>query len=90
MKKGSRDRSVEQLIKTNRDAILGLTAKHGALNPRLFGSVARNEDSPNSDKDLIMETRTLKEFDDILEPLGVLGILKLAPNWRFFRLKIYN
>ena len=70
--------SIEQLLKTNRDAILGLTAKHGALNPRIFGSVARNEAGLDSDIDLLVKMekgRSLLDMSalvlDLQELLGV-------------------
>ena len=39
----------------NRDQILAITARHGARNVRIFGSVARGEDTPESDVDLLVE-----------------------------------
>ena len=39
----------------NREKILAITARHGARNVRIFGSVARGEDTPESDVDLLVE-----------------------------------
>lgn len=47
---------VRQLIDDKRDEILSIAAKHGACNIRLFGSVARGEDKPDSDVDLLIDT----------------------------------
>lgn len=68
----------EQLVGEKRDAIIALAAKHGALNPRIFGSVARGEASPESDIDLLVkmeEGRSLHDLSalvqDLQELLGV-------------------
>ena len=47
--------SLKQLIEEKRDEILRLAVKHGARNVRLFGSVARGEDRPDSDVDFLVE-----------------------------------
>jgi len=46
---------LRQLIEEKRDEILRLAVKHGAQNVRLFGSVARGEDRPDSDVDFLVE-----------------------------------
>jgi len=68
----------EQLLKENRNAILSLAAKHGALKPRIFGSVARGEAGPQSDIDLLVkmeEGRSLLDLSalalDMKELLGI-------------------
>lgn len=47
--------SLLDLIDSKRPEILRIAAKHGARNVRLFGSVARGEDHPGSDVDLLAE-----------------------------------
>ncbi|TAL45343.1 MAG: hypothetical protein EPN91_02625 [Salinibacterium sp.] len=42
-------------VQQNRAAILQLTAAAGVRNVRVFGSVARGEDTPNSDIDLLAD-----------------------------------
>ena len=42
------------LLKAQRPAILQLAAQHGASNVRVFGSVARGDDGPESDVDLLV------------------------------------
>ena len=42
-------------LKENRAQILEIAAKHGAFNVRVFGSVARGEDTPNSDIDFLID-----------------------------------
>ena len=49
-----------------RAALLELAARHGASNPRLFGSVARGEERPDSDIDLIIDLADDRGFDDYL------------------------
>ncbi|HLG97550.1 MAG TPA: nucleotidyltransferase family protein [Bryobacteraceae bacterium] len=44
-----------ELVRLNRDQILRIAAKHGARNVRVFGSVARGEDRPDSDLDLLVD-----------------------------------
>jgi uncharacterized protein len=47
--------STGQQLRERRDEILRVAARHGAGNVRLFGSVARGEDTPESDVDLLVE-----------------------------------
>lgn len=42
-------------IRAKRVEILGLAARHGARNLRLFGSVARGEARPESDVDFLVD-----------------------------------
>lgn len=42
------------LLREKRDEILRIAAKHGARNIRVFGSVVRGEDGPESDLDLLV------------------------------------
>lgn len=46
--------STSELLKEKREEILRITARHGARNVRVFGSVARGEDTPESDIDLLV------------------------------------
>ncbi len=45
-------------ISEKREAILRIAAAHGATQVRLIGSVARGEDRPDSDVDLLVTWRT--------------------------------
>jgi len=47
--------TLRQLIEEKREDIVGIAAQHGARNVRLFGSVARGEDGPDSDVDLLVD-----------------------------------
>ena len=43
-------------LEANRDAIRALVAKYRTANPRVFGSVARGEDTDASDIDILVDT----------------------------------
>ncbi|MEN9879427.1 MAG: hypothetical protein RIQ55_73 [Pseudomonadota bacterium] len=44
-----------QILQEHRDEIRRIVLAHDALNPRVFGSVARGEDSEQSDLDLLVD-----------------------------------
>jgi predicted nucleotidyltransferase len=44
-----------ELLKLHREEILALAARHGILNVRVFGSVARGEERAESDIDLLVD-----------------------------------
>jgi predicted nucleotidyltransferase len=43
------------LLKEKREEILSIATKYGAFNVRIFGSVARGEDTADSDVDFLVE-----------------------------------
>ena len=45
----------EKILKSRREEIISIAARHGARNVRVFGSVARGEDDDKSDIDLLVE-----------------------------------
>ena len=45
-----------ELVRTKRDEIQRIAARHGARNVRLFGSVARGDSGPQSDIDFLIDT----------------------------------
>ncbi|MEI8397164.1 MAG: nucleotidyltransferase family protein [Rhodospirillaceae bacterium] len=47
------DRILE-ILRTRREEVMALAARHGARDPRVFGSVARGEERPDSDVDLLV------------------------------------
>ena len=47
--------SLKQLLQEKREEILGIASKHGAFNIRIFGSVARGEETENSDIDFLID-----------------------------------
>jgi hypothetical protein len=46
---------IPDLLASKREEILRLAEKHGAINVRVFGSVARGEAGPDSDVDFLVE-----------------------------------
>jgi len=69
--------TLQELRATRRDAVLGLAAKHGAFNVRVFGSVARGDNDAQSDIDFLVDLepgRTLSDLGGLLMDLQeVLG-----------------
>jgi predicted nucleotidyltransferase len=49
-----------------RDTIRQIAARHGASNLRVFGSVARGEERPDSDVDLLVDLAEDRGFRDYL------------------------
>lgn len=70
--------NTEKLLKEKREAIIALSAKHGAMNPRVFGSVVRSEAGPESDFDLLVkmeEGRSLLDLSALTQDLqDLLGV----------------
>jgi predicted nucleotidyltransferase/DNA-binding XRE family transcriptional regulator len=66
------------LLMANRDKVLELAAAHGAESVRVFGSIARNEDTPDSDIDLLLKLRpgtSLFDMADLMDELTeLLGV----------------
>jgi predicted nucleotidyltransferase len=46
---------IEELLKSKREEILQIAARHGAHNVRVFGSVARGDARPDSDVDFLVD-----------------------------------
>ena len=65
---------IEQLLKTYREEILRIAAKHGAYNVRVFGSVARGEAGLDSDVDFLVE---LEAQRSLLDHIGLIQALVL-------------
>jgi predicted nucleotidyltransferase len=69
--------TLQDLRVTQRDEILRLAAKRGARKVRVFGSVVRGEDRPDSDVDFLVEMdpgRTLFDLSGLVLDLeGLLG-----------------
>jgi hypothetical protein len=80
-------------VEEHREQILAAAARHGARNVRIFGSVARGDDQPLSDLDLLVEMaadRSLldlvaleQELEALLQrPVDVVTEQSLAPAIR--------
>jgi len=59
-------KSIGGLVKKKHAQILALAKKHGVLNIRLFGSVAKNEDKKSSDVDFLVEMTKGSTLFDII------------------------
>lgn len=77
------------VLEANRLLIRELAVKHGAVNPRVFGSVARGEDRDDSDLDLLVDRppgTTLLDLGglqfDLQEQLGIAVHLVSATGLR--------
>ncbi len=53
------------LLRQRRREIVEIAAKHGAHNLRVFGSVARGEESPDSDIDLLVDMEPGRSLLDL-------------------------
>lgn len=61
-----------QALHRNREQILEIAARHGATNVRVFGSVARGEDTERSDLDLLVDMDdecSLSDLGEFVEDL---------------------
>jgi uncharacterized protein len=84
---------IEELLKEKREEILSLAAKHGAINMRIFGSVARGEAQADSDIDFLVEMEPgrslldrvalIQDLEDILgRKVDVANVKGLRDIWR--------
>ncbi len=63
---------ITTLLQTKREEILQTAARHGAVSVRVFGSVARGEEGPDSDVDFLVELepgRSLLDHVALLQDL---------------------
>ncbi|MFN9360565.1 MAG: nucleotidyltransferase family protein [Pseudanabaena sp.] len=51
----NQEKKLKQLLQERREEILEIALKHGAFNVRVFGSVARGEETENSDMDFLID-----------------------------------
>lgn len=54
------------LVAAHREVLKQVLHRHGVLNPRIFGSVARGEDAIGSDLDLLVDVAPGTSLFDIL------------------------
>ena len=65
-------------VEQHRDSIRALVAEHHAVAPRVFGSVARGDDEPGSDVDLLVEfTDEASLLDEIGLRLALADLLRV-------------
>ncbi|MFM7600769.1 MAG: nucleotidyltransferase family protein [Pseudanabaena sp.] len=70
----NQEKKLKQLLKERREEILEIAAKHGAFNVRVFGSVARGEETENSDIDFLIDY-DIKKISPWF-PAGLIGDLE--------------
>jgi predicted nucleotidyltransferase len=58
--------ALSSIIQTRRDDILRIATEHGASNIRVFGSVARGEEEPESDIDLLIQLESGRSLLDLI------------------------
>ena len=58
--------AVRDDLRRRRDAVLAIAARHGVSQVRVFGSVARGEERPDSDIDLLIDLDDNRGFADYL------------------------
>ena len=69
--------SLRELLKEKREEILSIATKYGAFNVRIFGSVARGDETADSDVDFLVELEPgrnlldrialMQDLEDLLE-----------------------
>lgn len=85
------DTALGRVVRRHRGAVCRAAARHGAINVRLFGSVARGDDEPGSGIDLVVDlpkTTSLlelialrRELAEILDaPVDVVPARSLRPE----------
>ena len=65
----------KSLIKAHRKEILQIAARNGAINVRLFGSVARGDNTPESDIDFLVNLEAGRSLMDLARLLRELNTL---------------
>lgn len=73
MRQDSELQGAEKLIKDKREDILRLASAYGASNVRVFGSVARGEDTETSDIDFLV---SMEQGRSLLDQAGLLADLQ--------------
>jgi len=70
-----------EALAANRDKVLEILARYPVSNPRVFGSVARGEDTEESDLDLLVEKDGPLSYFDLFrieDELGALTGVKIS------------
>jgi predicted nucleotidyltransferase len=58
--------NMQELLISKRNEILAIAAKHGASNVRIFGSVARGENTATSDVDILVDMHGDRSLLDLV------------------------
>ena len=57
--------TLDELLKTHREEILRIAAKHGVQNVRIFGSTRRETAGPDSDVDVLVDMEPGRSLFDL-------------------------
>ena len=57
--------TINHLLTIRRDGILEIAARHGITSVRVFGSMARGEETPESDVDFLIEMEPKRSLFDL-------------------------
>jgi len=57
---------IEELLKAKHREVMTLASKYGAFNVRVFGSVVRGEEGPDSDIDLLVTMEKGRSYFDLV------------------------
>jgi predicted nucleotidyltransferase len=57
--------AIEQILKQKREDILKIASRYGAKKVRVFGSLVRGEDRPDSDVDFLIELEEGRSLMDL-------------------------
>ena len=90
--------NLKELLKEKREEILSIATKYGAFNVRIFGSVARGDETADSDVDFLVELEPgrnlldrialIQDLEDLLErKVDVAAVKGLR---EYFRDRILN
>ncbi len=71
--------NAKTLLKVRRKEILEIAARNGAVNVRIFGSVARGDDRPESDIDFLVNLESGRSLLDLARLLRELNTLLKRP-----------
>jgi len=69
----------QTLLKNRREEILKIAARNGAVNVRVFGSVVRGENRPDSDIDFLVNLEVGRSLMDLARLLRELNALLGCP-----------
>jgi len=71
--------NAKTLLKVRRKEILEIAVRNGAVNVRIFGSVARGDDRPESDIDFLVNLESGRSLLDLARLLRELNTLLKRP-----------
>ena len=83
----TQETSPSQRLQAARDEVLAVAHRHGASNLRIYGSVARGQDQPGSDLDLLVD---LERGCSLLEVIALRHELEALLNCQVDRAEVHQ